>query len=57
MSIMSCLLVGPCLWNIPRTHVIVLHGLRDFAMAYLTDIMILTASKEEHKQHIKKMIS
>ena len=32
---------------------IVLHGLGDFAMAYLDGIIILRASEEEHKQHIQ----
>ena len=31
---------------------IVLHGLGKFAMAYLDDIIIFSASEEEHKQHI-----
>ena len=35
---------------------IVLHGLGDFTMAYLDDIMIFRASEEEHKQHIKKFL-
>ena len=32
---------------------IVLHGLRNFAMAYLDDIMIFSALEEDHKQHIQ----
>ena len=35
---------------------VVLHGLEDFAMAYLNDIIIFIASEEEHKQHIKKCL-
>ena len=34
---------------------IVLHGLGDFVLAYLDDIILLSASEEEHKQHIQKM--
>ena len=34
---------------------IVLHGLGDFAMAYLDDIIIFSASEEEHTQHIQNM--
>ena len=33
---------------------IILHELQDFAMAYLDDIIILSASEEENKQHIQK---
>ena len=33
---------------------IVLHGLGDFAVAYLDDIIIFRASEEECKQHIQK---
>ena len=33
---------------------IVLHGLGYFTMVYLDDIIIFSASEEEHKQHIKK---
>ena len=33
---------------------VVLHGLEDFAMAYLDDIIIFSASEEEYKQHIPK---
>ena len=32
----------------------VLHGLGDFAMAYLDDIIIFSASEEDHKQNIQK---
>ena len=32
---------------------IVQHGLRNFAMAYLDDIMILSTSEEVYKQHIQ----
>ena len=32
-----------------------LHGLGDFAMAYLDDIIMLYASEEEHKQHVQKI--
>ena len=34
---------------------IVLHGLRNFAMAYLDGIIICSASEEEHKQHIQNI--
>ena len=34
---------------------IVLHGLGDFAMAYLDDI-IFSSSLEEHKQHGQKIL-
>ena len=33
---------------------VALHGLGDFAIAYLDDIIIFSASSEEYKQHIKK---
>ena len=33
---------------------IVLHDLGNFAMAYLDDIIIFSASEDEHKQHIQK---
>ena len=33
---------------------VVLHGLGDFAMAYLDNIIIFCASEEEHKLHIQK---
>ena len=33
---------------------VVLHSLRNFAMAYLDDIIILSASEEEHKEHNSK---
>ena len=32
---------------------IVLHGLENFAMAYLDDIIILSSSEEQHKQPIQ----
>ena len=35
---------------------IVLHGLGKFAMAYLDDEIIFSASEEEHKQHILKFL-
>ena len=42
--------------NAPRIfqeHIsIVLHGLEDFAMAYLDDKITLSASEEDYKQHI-----
>ena len=34
---------------------IVLHGLGDFSLGYLDDIIIFSASKEEHGQHIQKI--
>ena len=34
---------------------VVLHGLENFAMTYLDDIIIFSAS-EEHKQHIQKIL-
>ena len=36
---------------------IVLHGVGNFATAYLDDIIISSASEEEHKQHIQKNIT
>ena len=35
---------------------VVLPGLGNFAMAYLDDMIIFSASEEEHKQHIKKIL-
>ena len=34
---------------------VVLHGLGDFIMAYLDDIIIFSTPEEEHKQHIQKI--
>ena len=34
---------------------LVLHGLGNFAMAYLDDIFIFSTSEEEHKQNIQKV--
>ena len=35
---------------------IVLHGLENFALAYLDDIIIFSASEEGHEQHIQKYL-
>ena len=35
---------------------IILHGLRNFAMAYFDDIIIFSTPEEEHKQHIQKFL-
>ena len=34
---------------------IVLHGLENFAVAYLDDTIIFSTSEEEYKQHIKNV--
>ena len=34
---------------------IVLHGLENFAMAYLDDIITFSAPEEEHKQHVPQI--
>ena len=34
---------------------LVLHCLGDFAMAYLDDVIIFSASEEEHKQYIQNV--
>ena len=52
----SCLLVWA---NVPKIFKelisVFLHGLGDFGMAYLDDIIISGTSEEEHKQHIQKI--
>ena len=44
--------------NVPRIFQelmpIVLHGLGDFVMVYLDDVIIFSATEEEQKQHIQK---
>ena len=35
---------------------VVLYSLGDFTMVYVDDIIILSGSEEEHKQHIQKCL-
>ena len=53
-NVMTCGLV-----NAPRIFLecmsVVLHGLGDFAMAYLDDMIIFSTSEEEHRQHIQQI--
>ena len=56
MNTMSCLWFGHCPCNIPGSRVSSLHCLGNVAMAYLDDLIIISASEEEHKQHIKKLL-
>ena len=50
MSIMSCLLLWPLYQELMS---LVFHGLGDFAVACLDDIIIFSTSEEGHKQHIQ----
>ena len=55
MNTISCLFglaISPGMFQ--ELMSIVLHDLGNFAMAYLDDIIILSASEVEHKQHIQK---
>ena len=55
MNTMSCHLVEPMSFESSRNlYQIVLHGLGDFAMAYLDDIIIFSAL-EEHKKNIQNI--